>query len=69
MQICFSIMFVVIGLVGIFAKDWTWRWQEYKNRMGGIQSQRTDTWDTSTTIGGIIFVAIGVISFIILTSQ
>jgi hypothetical protein len=68
MQICFSIFFILAGLIALFAKDSAWRWQEFKNRLGGLPAERTDEWEFSRVIGGILFVIIGVISFILLTS-
>ncbi|MCL4269403.1 MAG: hypothetical protein KJZ72_07655 [Anaerolineales bacterium] len=67
MFVCFGSLFlVVIGLLGIFAKDMMWDLTVWQNQMQGLASDRTDTWDTMTTIGGvvaIIFGALGVYMF------
>ncbi len=62
MMVCFGSLFlVVIGLLSIFAKDMMWEMTVWQNQMKGLASDRTDTWDTMTTIGGVIAMILGVI--------
>ena len=62
MLVCFGSLFlVVIGLLGIFAKDMMWDLTVWQNQMKGLASDRTDTWDTMTTIGGVIAIIFGVL--------
>ncbi len=62
MIVCFGSLFlVVIGLLSIFAKDMMWEMTIWQNQMKGLASDRTDTWDAMTTIGGVIAVILGVI--------
>jgi UPF0716 family protein affecting phage T7 exclusion len=61
--ICIAV--VVLGLLAIFAKDFMWGLTQFSNEMKGVASDRTDTWDTTTTIAGIVLVLAGVITFII----
>lgn len=62
MLVCFGSLFlVVIGLLGIFAKDMMWDLTVWQNQMKGLASDRTDTWDTMTTIGGVVAIIFGVL--------
>ncbi|KAA0263016.1 MAG: hypothetical protein DPW18_10725 [Chloroflexi bacterium] len=62
MLVCFGSLFlVVIGLLGIFAKDMMWDLTAWQNQMKGLASERTDTWDTMTTIGGVVAIIFGVL--------
>ena len=62
MIFCFGSLFlVVIGLLGIFAKDMMWELTVWQNQMKGLASDRTDTWDTMTTIGGVVAIIFGIL--------
>lgn len=62
MLVCFGSLFLVaIGLLGIFAKDMMWDLTVWQNQMKGLASDRTDTWDTMTTIGGVVAIIFGVL--------
>ena len=61
--ICIAV--IVLGLLAIFAKDFMWGLTQFSNEMKGVASDRTDTWDTTTTIAGIFLVVVGIITFII----
>jgi len=61
--ICIAV--IVLGLLAIFAKDFMWGLTQFSNEMKGVASDRTDTWDATTTIAGIFLVAVGIITFII----
>lgn len=62
MLVCFGSLFLVlIGLLGIFAKDMMWELTAWQNQMKGLASDRTDTWDTMTTIGGVVAIIFGVL--------
>lgn len=56
-----SIFLVIVGLLSIFAKDIMWELTVWQNQMKGLASDRTDTWDTMTTIGGVIAIIFGVL--------
>ncbi len=58
--ICFSGLFlIVVGLLSIFAKDIMWEFTVWQNQAKGLASERTDHWDTGTTIGGVIGILAG----------
>lgn len=65
MNIFFSVKMIAIGLFGLFAKDQAWKWQEWKNRQGGLVSEKPDNWDSSTTLGGGFFLATGILGLIL----
>lgn len=56
-----SIFLAIIGLLSIFAKDIMWELTVWQNQMKGLASDRTDTWDTMTTIGGVVAIIFGVL--------
>jgi hypothetical protein len=56
---------IVIGLLLIFAKDFVWQLTQFRNETQGVASDRTDTWDTTTTIGGIALALLSVIVLVI----
>ena len=55
-----GLVLVVMGLLSVFAKDLVWEFTEWSNQARGLVSERTDWWDTSTTIGGIIAIVAGI---------
>ena len=59
------IALVVVGLLAIFAKDFMWGLTQFSNEMKGQASDRTDTWDSTTTLAGGFLVVVGVITFIV----
>lgn len=62
-MLCFgSIFFLGSGLLCIFVKDLVWEWTAWSNRTKGIASERTDDWDTMTTIGGVVSIVLGLFS-------
>lgn len=50
---------MVVGLASILAKDLLSEITVFSNRLKGIKPERTDWWDTWTTIGGVFFVIVG----------
>lgn len=62
MALCFGVLFLlVIGLLSIFAKDMVWDLTVWQNQMKGVASERTEAWDTMTTIGGVISIVFALI--------
>jgi hypothetical protein len=59
-----SFVIIVIGLLSIFAKDAMWQLTQLGNAMKGVASERTEWWDTSTTIGGVVAVVVGIIGLV-----
>ncbi len=60
-----SLALIGIGLLCLFAKDTVWEWTQFRNDMKGVASERTDTWDTTTTIGGVVAVVVGIVGFLL----
>jgi len=60
-----GLILVVLGLLSVFAKDLVWEFTEWSNQARGLVSERTDWWDTSTTIGGIIAIVVGIAAMFI----
>ena len=60
-----GILLVGLGLLSIFAKDFMWNLTQISNQMKGVASERTDWWDTSTTIGGIVAIVLGLVTFVL----
>ena len=58
---CFSAFCVGNGIVLIFFKDTAWTMTEWGNDSAGRESKRTDSWETSSTIGGVIFIIFGIV--------
>ena len=61
MVFCSGIVIIVLGLLSIFAKDLVWEFTEWQNRAKGLASERTEQWETATSIGGIIGIVFGVV--------
>ncbi len=59
-----GLLFVVIGLVNIFARDAIWKLHKYSYDIKGIKTERTQLWDSWTIVRGMIFVLIGLIMMI-----
>lgn len=58
--ICFGSLFlIIVGLLSIFAKDIMWEFTVWQNQAKGLASERTDRWDTGTTIGGVMGILAG----------
>jgi hypothetical protein len=60
MPFVIGLILVGLGLMSVFAKDIVWEFTEWSNQARGLVSERTDWWDTSTTIGGIIAILVGI---------
>ena len=56
-----SIILLTFGLLSLFAKDIMWELTAWGNKINGIASERTDTWDTMTSISGVALVIMGLI--------
>jgi hypothetical protein len=52
-------------MMSVFAKDIMWEFTEWSNQARGLVSERTDWWDTSTTIGGILIILVGIAAMFI----
>ncbi len=65
MPFVIGLILVVLGLLSVFAKDLVWTFTEWSNQAKGLVSERTDWWDTTTTIGGIIAILVGVAAMFI----
>lgn len=59
-----GVLLIVVGLASIFAKDLLWEITVFSNRLKGIKSERTEWWDTWTTIGGVFFVVVGLVALV-----
>jgi len=60
-----GLILVGLGLMSVFAKDIVWEFTEWSNQARGLVSERTDWWDTTTTIGGIIAILVGIAAMFI----
>ncbi len=57
---CFSgLGALILGLLSIFAKDLMWEITVWQNQNKGLASERTENWETGTTIGGVIVILVG----------
>jgi hypothetical protein len=65
MPFVIGLILVGLGLMSVFAKDIVWEFTEWSNRAKGLVSERTDWWDTTTTIGGIIAIVVGIAAMFI----
>ena len=54
-----SLFLIVVSLISIFAKDIMWEFTVWQNHPKGLASERTDSWDTGTTIGGVMGILAG----------
>ena len=57
-----AIFFIVLGLLNLFAKNLMWSLTEWGNELRGVQSERTDWWDTRMTIQGIVALLLGALA-------
>jgi len=60
MILCVSAVCVGFGLLMIFARDLMWEFTSWSNSWKGLRSERTEGWEASQAIGGIIFILMGV---------
>ncbi len=65
MIILASLVLIVIGLLCLFAKDFMWEWTQRNNEMKGVASERTDAWDQTTTIGGVVAIVLGIVAAVL----
>jgi uncharacterized membrane protein len=67
MILCSGVLFLlIVGLLGIFAKDIVWELTVWQNQMKGVASERTDAWDLMTTIGGVISIVFALLGIYVL---
>ena len=57
-----AIFFIVLGLLNLFAKNLMWSLTEWGNELRGVQSERTDWWDTRMSIQGIVALLLGALA-------
>ena len=57
-----AIFFIVLGLLNLFARNLMWSLTEWGNELRGVQSERTDWWDTRMTIQGIVALLLGALA-------
>lgn len=63
--VIFSYLFYV-GLVHIFNKDLSWKWQEDKNRRRGItNSERTSEWESQRTYMGCVLTILSLVMIVL----
>lgn len=48
------------GSVLLFDKDLAWRSVVWQNRNAGVASVRTEQWNTSATVGGVVLIGVGI---------
>jgi hypothetical protein len=65
MIVILGLVLVGIGLMSIFAKDIMWEFTHLSNQAKGIASERTEWWDTTSTIGGVFAVIVGIVTVVI----
>lgn len=58
-------LFLAAGILGTFYQDKTWELLERWRRVigDGTEYKRTPAWNTSTRVGGIIFLALAIVFF------
>lgn len=61
---CASVLFIIGGVLYIFAKDMMWEWTSYSNRTKGLVSERTEEWDFWATVGGVGMLILGILGVI-----
>ncbi|MFT3892166.1 MAG: hypothetical protein QM730_11075 [Anaerolineales bacterium] len=66
MTLCLgSSVILIVGVLSVFAKDIMWELTQWNNSLKGISSTRTPSWDTMTTIGGVVALIIGALGIYI----
>lgn len=71
-MICIGGGLVGLGALSLAAPDLMWEWTHWSNQWKGLQSERSEGWETSRVLGGVfsILVGVGMICWIIsLSSQ
>jgi hypothetical protein len=56
--VSFSLLFIVLGSVYLWGKDTVWSWTRWNNQVSGVKSERTQQWESYTTITGCFFLVI-----------
>ncbi len=67
--IVLALFLIGYGLLTFFGRDVVWGLTEWNNSLRGVASERTDAWEFSTTISGLVLLVVGVglILFIVST--
>ncbi len=60
-----GLLLVGMGCLCVFAKDFVWELTQFNHEMRGVASERTDTWDTTTTISGVVAILLGVVVIVL----
>jgi hypothetical protein len=62
-MLCFGGIFLrTLGLLSIFVKDIMWEITAWGNQLKGIASERTENWETMTSIAGVVYVVLALIA-------
>ncbi|HET7143766.1 MAG TPA: hypothetical protein VFI68_07090 [Anaerolineales bacterium] len=62
MALCFGTIFVLaLGGLSLFGKDIMWELTQWDNRRKGVVSERTESWETMTTVAGVVYIILGLI--------
>lgn len=64
MAIVVGVLFVILGVLSLVAKDMIWRLQEYGSAGRGNKIERTPAWDRAQTVWGLVLLGLG--AFILL---
>lgn len=53
------VLLVGMGLLSLLAPDLLWSWTQWNNEMKGVKSERTEWWDMSRAISGVVMIVVG----------
>ncbi len=67
--LCVSVGIIGLGLLMIFGRDFTWGLTEFSNQTRGVESERTEVWDSSQIIYGIVAIIAGVVLSLMILGQ
>ena len=54
----FSLPFLALGYLYAFQREASWRYTVWLNKTKGVKSERTDAWDKSMRVSGIVCIAL-----------
>ena len=54
-----GLVFIGLGLLSIFARNFFWKTEEFSDRLRGKRSERTAVWDMWQVLKGVFAIIIG----------
>ena len=54
-----GLIIIGFGLLSMFARDFSWKFEEFNDRLRGKRTERTAVWDMWQVLKGVLAIVIG----------